>query len=216
MSRSCPVFAVCCVYNRVAVEEFGGQDGISKLTHSAQAIEAWGDSNSPQTHAQAIWVPISILTLGPLSLVTALLFTYPSYCSSRSAAAQPTMFRQLRPSALLRSSSVQTLYSRRALALSKHGSTHKTTAAAAGARGSSRFMATQSDSSAERSTKRATLTLEDGTALTGYSFGADESVAGEVVFSTGMVGYSESLTDPSYKGQVSLSLKQPRCMVAFI
>lgn len=67
----------------------------------------------------------------------------------------------------------------------------------------SRFMATQSDSNAKRSTKGATLTLEDGTKLTGYSFGANESVGGEVVFSTGMVGYAESLTDPSYKGQVS-------------
>lgn len=63
-------------------------------------------------------------------------------------------------------------------------------------------MSTQSDSSAKRSTKTATLTLEDGTSLKGYSFGAHESVAGEVVFSTGMVGYAESLTDPSYKGQV--------------
>lgn len=61
----------------------------------------------------------------------------------------------------------------------------------------------QSDSNAKRSTKRATLTLEDGTTLNGYSFGADVSIGGEVVFSTGMVGYAESLTDPSYKGQVS-------------
>jgi len=64
-------------------------------------------------------------------------------------------------------------------------------------------MAMQSDSNAKRSTKRATLTLEDGTTLNGYSFGADVSIGGEVVFSTGMVGYAESLTDPSYKGQVS-------------
>lgn len=80
----------------------------------------------------------------------------------------------------------------------KHGGGDTSKIAAA-----SRFMATQSDSSAKRSTKEAILTLEDGTKLTGYSFGANESVAGEVVFSTGMVGYSESLTDPSYKGQVS-------------
>lgn len=46
------------------------------------------------------------------------------------------------------------------------------------------------------------LTLADGTELTGISFGKDISVAGEVVFATGMVGYPESLTDPSYQGQI--------------
>lgn len=46
------------------------------------------------------------------------------------------------------------------------------------------------------------LILEDGTAFSGKSFGAEKSVSGEVVFSTAMVGYPESLTDPSYKGQL--------------
>lgn len=46
------------------------------------------------------------------------------------------------------------------------------------------------------------LELEDGSAYTGYSFGATKSVAGELVFQTGMVGYPESLTDPSYRGQI--------------
>lgn len=46
------------------------------------------------------------------------------------------------------------------------------------------------------------LILKDGTTLQGESFGAEESVDGEVVFTTGMVGYPESLTDPSYKGQI--------------
>ncbi|HZJ18436.1 MAG TPA: glutamine-hydrolyzing carbamoyl-phosphate synthase small subunit [Patescibacteria group bacterium] len=46
------------------------------------------------------------------------------------------------------------------------------------------------------------LILEDGTILKGESFGSENSTAGEVVFSTGMVGYPESLTDPSYKGQI--------------
>src|SRR3954454_146582 len=36
----------------------------------------------------------------------------------------------------------------------------------------------------------------------GKSFGADRSVAGELVFQTGMVGYPESITDPSYRGQI--------------
>lgn len=44
--------------------------------------------------------------------------------------------------------------------------------------------------------------LEDGTVYQGYSFGAEKSIAGELVFQTGMVGYPESITDPSYRGQI--------------
>ncbi|TVY85114.1 Protein pyrABCN [Lachnellula suecica] len=46
------------------------------------------------------------------------------------------------------------------------------------------------------------LELQDGTVYQGYSFGAKKSVAGELVFQTGMVGYPESITDPSYRGQI--------------
>lgn len=46
------------------------------------------------------------------------------------------------------------------------------------------------------------LELEDGSTYQGYSFGADKSIAGELVFQTGMVGYPESVTDPSYRGQI--------------
>lgn len=46
------------------------------------------------------------------------------------------------------------------------------------------------------------LVLKDGTSLEGRSFGADVSVSGEVVFATGMVGYPEAITDPSFKGQI--------------
>jgi len=46
------------------------------------------------------------------------------------------------------------------------------------------------------------LILEDGTVFEGISIGAEISVEGEVVFSTGMVGYTQSLTDPSYCGQI--------------
>lgn len=46
------------------------------------------------------------------------------------------------------------------------------------------------------------LHLEDGTILQGAGFGADRPVAGEVVFNTAMAGYVESLTDPSYRGQI--------------
>ena len=50
--------------------------------------------------------------------------------------------------------------------------------------------------------KNVTLVLEDGTKFHGKSFGYDAPVAGEVVFNTAMMGYPESLTDPSYAGQL--------------
>jgi len=50
--------------------------------------------------------------------------------------------------------------------------------------------------------KKATLILDDGTRFEGESFGYDGNVAGEVVFNTAMTGYPESLTDPSYAGQL--------------
>ena len=50
--------------------------------------------------------------------------------------------------------------------------------------------------------KRVTLQLEDGTQFHGTSFGYEGPVAGEVVFNTAMMGYPESLTDPSYAGQL--------------
>ena len=48
----------------------------------------------------------------------------------------------------------------------------------------------------------ARLFLEDGTMFEGEPFGSKSDVAGEVVFNTGMVGYPETMTDPSYKGQI--------------
>jgi len=53
--------------------------------------------------------------------------------------------------------------------------------------------------------KHAKLVLEDGTVFEGYAFGAEKSVSGELVFNTAMTGYPESLTDPSYKGQLLVS-----------
>ncbi len=44
--------------------------------------------------------------------------------------------------------------------------------------------------------------MEDGTMYHGFGFGAPREVTGEVVFNTGMTGYTESLTDPSYAGQI--------------
>ena len=49
---------------------------------------------------------------------------------------------------------------------------------------------------------KAILVLEDGSTFAGFGFGAPKKVSGEIVFSTSMVGYPESLTDPSYKGQI--------------
>jgi carbamoyl-phosphate synthase small subunit len=46
------------------------------------------------------------------------------------------------------------------------------------------------------------LELQDGTSFSGEPFGAWAPIAGEAVFNTGMVGYVESLTDPSYRGQI--------------
>jgi carbamoyl-phosphate synthase/aspartate carbamoyltransferase len=46
------------------------------------------------------------------------------------------------------------------------------------------------------------LELQDGYVCFGKSFGAEKSIAGELVFQTGMVGYPESITDPSYRGQI--------------
>lgn len=46
------------------------------------------------------------------------------------------------------------------------------------------------------------LVLEDGTIIRGRAFGAQREVSGELVFNTGMVGYVETLTDPSYRGQI--------------
>lgn len=53
-----------------------------------------------------------------------------------------------------------------------------------------------------RKNLKAALMLEDGTLFLGKGFGAEKCVIGEVVFTTGMVGYTEALTDPSYKGQI--------------
>ena len=50
--------------------------------------------------------------------------------------------------------------------------------------------------------RQATLILNDGSKFTGWSFGYEKNVVGEVVFSTALSGYPESLTDPSYAGQI--------------
>ncbi len=50
--------------------------------------------------------------------------------------------------------------------------------------------------------RKAFLVLADGTAFEGTAFGYEGECSGEVVFNTGMTGYQEVLTDPSYKGQI--------------
>jgi carbamoyl-phosphate synthase small subunit len=53
--------------------------------------------------------------------------------------------------------------------------------------------------------KPASLVLSDGTVFHGKSFGFERSISGEIVFNTAMTGYPESLTDPSYHGQILVS-----------
>ncbi len=53
-----------------------------------------------------------------------------------------------------------------------------------------------------KSMKKRYLVLQDGTAFEGYAFGADSENIGELVFTTNMVGYIETLTDPCYYGQI--------------
>lgn len=50
--------------------------------------------------------------------------------------------------------------------------------------------------------KKVYVTLQNGKVFEGYSFGAEKEVVGELVFTTGMTGYIETLTDPSYYGQI--------------
>ena len=50
--------------------------------------------------------------------------------------------------------------------------------------------------------KKRYLVLQDGTVFEGYAFGADKESIGELIFTTGMVGYIETLTDPCYYGQI--------------
>ncbi|MBO7125350.1 MAG: carbamoyl-phosphate synthase (glutamine-hydrolyzing) small subunit, partial [Bacteroidales bacterium] len=52
---------------------------------------------------------------------------------------------------------------------------------------------------------QAKILLENGMEFVGKSFGFPKSTAGEVVFNTAMTGYPESLTVPSYKGQILVS-----------
>ncbi|KAG6141745.1 Amino-acid acetyltransferase, mitochondrial [Claviceps purpurea] len=54
----------------------------------------------------------------------------------------------------------------------------------------------------------ATLTIRDGPVFNGKAFGANANVSGEAVFTTSLVGYNESLSDPSYRGQI-LVFTQP-------
>jgi carbamoyl-phosphate synthase small subunit len=55
-----------------------------------------------------------------------------------------------------------------------------------------------------RERSRALVVLEDRTSFSGWTFAGDGEVAGEIVFTTSMVGYQETLTDPSYRGQIVL------------
>ena len=60
--------------------------------------------------------------------------------------------------------------------------------------------------------RNVTLILDDGSRFSGKSFGYEKPVAGEVVFNTAMTGYPESLTDPSYAGQL-MTLTYPLVVI---
>lgn len=86
-------------------------------------------------------------------------------------------------------------------------------------RGGTRCLATIADDASPRSPinrakaapahqQPATLSIRDGPIFSGYSFGSCRDVSGEAVFTTSIVGYPESLTDPSYRGQI-LVFTQP-------
>ncbi|BEI82121.1 hypothetical protein CcaverHIS002_0212810 [Cutaneotrichosporon cavernicola] len=64
------------------------------------------------------------------------------------------------------------------------------------------FMAGETEWDDSMGSGNMVLELADGLALSGHSFGADKSISGECVFQTGMVGYPESITDPSYESQI--------------
>lgn len=61
----------------------------------------------------------------------------------------------------------------------------------------------------------AVLQLKSGEVFRGTSFGADVNVSGEAVFTTSVVGYPESMTDPSYRGQI-LVFTQPLIGMFFV
>jgi len=60
------------------------------------------------------------------------------------------------------------------------------------------------DYKASKRTARAVLVLEDGKRFEGRAYGSEGQTLGEIVFATGMTGYQETLTDPSYAGQIVL------------
>jgi hypothetical protein len=61
----------------------------------------------------------------------------------------------------------------------------------------------------------AQLVLEDGTTFAGRALAFPKPVCGEVVFNTGMVGYTEALTDPSYSGQATGTSAAMALLIAF-
>lgn len=71
-----------------------------------------------------------------------------------------------------------------------------------GRRPTANFFRTVSAQTIKEEETKFYLELRDGTVYEGFSFGAERSAAGELVFQTGVVGYPESITDPSYRGQL--------------
>jgi len=65
-----------------------------------------------------------------------------------------------------------------------------------------RYAILRQNETEDRLIRKAILALADGTVYEGVGFGASAQIGGEVVFNTGIVGYPESITDPSYHGQI--------------
>ncbi|KAI9829844.1 MAG: hypothetical protein M1819_005942 [Sarea resinae] len=82
------------------------------------------------------------------------------------------------------------------------GEPHSPVVASGAARHGIPYAPVSADTFGDGSERLISLELEDGSVYQGYSFGAEKSVAGELVFQTGMVGYPEAITDPSYRGQI--------------
>src|SRR3712207_6877584 len=69
--------------------------------------------------------------------------------------------------------------------------------------------------SLEYGRSRAKVVLEDGAAFEGWSFTGEGEAAGEVVFTTSMVGYQETLTDPSYRDRKSTRLNSSHANISY-
>ena len=157
--------------------------GLAEAPHSSQGRRGQRDTVGPVFIL--LWPPLTLRNFILLLLVVV------------AAVATSPLPRRTR-------SGMQRLLQRGSRALAQTGTHGKSTARISqhAARLKKVHVSPLSTGASDASMVPATLVLEDGSRFSGYSFGAEAPVAGELVFTTGMVGYTESLTDPSYSGQV--------------